>query len=105
LFNPQPLLVNWDLPSSFLQKHLLSLLLFLGGSVLFFVVCFFETGSCYVTQAILQLFIHLPLPPKCWDYRYALSLAHNLTSQRSSSHFSSHHTTCSCWCIQYPPRC
>jgi hypothetical protein len=30
---------------------------------------FFETGSCYVSQAGLKLMIFLPLPPKCWDNR------------------------------------
>jgi hypothetical protein len=46
-----------------------------------FVFIFFETGSCYVAQAILEfayvaqaglkLAILLLLFPECWDYRYA----------------------------------
>jgi hypothetical protein len=31
---------------------------------------YFETGSYYVAQAVLELTILLPQPPEYWDYRY-----------------------------------
>jgi hypothetical protein len=33
---------------------------------------FIATGSCYVAQDDLELEIHLPQPPGCWDYRHVL---------------------------------
>jgi hypothetical protein len=30
---------------------------------------FFETGSCHLAQAGLELSILLPQPLKCWNYR------------------------------------
>jgi hypothetical protein len=53
------------------------LLFLLGSYFLFDWFFFFETGCCYVSQAILdlvaqaglELVIILPLPSECWDYR------------------------------------
>jgi hypothetical protein len=30
----------------------------------------FETGSCYVAQAVLELVIPQSQPLQCWDYRH-----------------------------------
>jgi hypothetical protein len=35
-------------------------------------VCFFETGSYYISQTGLRLGIILSQPSKCWDYRYSI---------------------------------
>jgi hypothetical protein len=35
----------------------------------FFFFIFFQTGTCYVSQAGLKLAVFLPLPSKCCDYR------------------------------------
>jgi hypothetical protein len=40
---------------------------------------FFEIAFCYVAQAGLKLEVLLPLPPYCWDCRYALP---HLTQKR-----------------------
>jgi hypothetical protein len=37
-----------------------------------FVYMFFEIGSFYVAQAVLELAVFLPYLPKCWDYRHGL---------------------------------
>jgi hypothetical protein len=41
------------------------------GTELFLFVWFlvFETGSQQVVPADLELYVFLPLPPECWDYR------------------------------------
>jgi hypothetical protein len=35
-----------------------------------FILFCFETGSCCVAQAGLELMFFQPQPPKCWHYRY-----------------------------------
>jgi hypothetical protein len=39
---------------------------------IFFLLLFFKAWPHYVTQVGLELEVLLPLPPKCWDYRYIL---------------------------------
>jgi hypothetical protein len=34
----------------------------------------FNAESLWVAQAGLELMIHLPPPPECWDHRYALNV-------------------------------
>jgi hypothetical protein len=36
----------------------------------FFLFVFFDTRTCYVAQAGLELALLLPSPPECWDYRH-----------------------------------
>jgi hypothetical protein len=66
------------LKQSVRMKEFINLVGPFGGScflfcllVVWFWFGFIETTSCYVAQAGLQFVILLPLPPKCWDYRYA----------------------------------
>jgi hypothetical protein len=46
------------------------ILLFLFVLFHLFSKIFLETESHYVSQASLKLSILLPLPPKCWNFRY-----------------------------------
>ena len=40
----------------------------------FFGIVFFKTGFLCIALAVLNSEICLPLPPECWDYRYATPL-------------------------------
>lgn len=61
--------------SMFLKASPNDILVVFGGDgglvVLFVVACCFETESLFVALAGLELEIYLPLPPECWDQRFA----------------------------------
>jgi hypothetical protein len=58
---------NPNKPHVFLAKNLSYFICRFGVCV----VCCFETGSCYVSQAGIKKFILLPQPPEYWDSRCA----------------------------------
>jgi hypothetical protein len=57
----------------YIKIDLFVCLIFTSFFVLLFFVYLFKTESHYVAQAGLELFVLLPQPPDCWDYRSVLT--------------------------------